>query len=226
MATPVKRAGLFGGTFNPIHLGHLRAAEEVKNGFGLESIYFIPAALPPHKGAADLADARDRQAMLERAIDSNPGFLLSSAEIRRPGRSYTIDTVRAFQEDSAGDTAYYLIIGMDQFFEIDTWKAFESLFDEIPFIVMTRPPESGTDPLKQFDAVAEHARRQVDGGYQPRAKEMCLVHNRKQPIWMFDVTPLAISSSKIRELLKNRQSIRYLVPDTVAAYILAKDLYG
>src|SRR6056297_603037 len=226
MAHAVKRAGLFGGTFNPIHTGHLRAAEEVKNGFGLDCVYFIPSALPPHKDTAGLLNARDRQAMIDQAIADNPGFSLSSVEIRRQGRSYTIDTVRAFQADSAGDTAYYLIIGMDQFFEIDTWKTFEALFDEIPFIVMTRPPASGTDPLKRFDAMAEHARRHVDSGYQPRVDEMCLVHETKQPIWFFEVTPLAISSSNIRKLLKNRESIKYLVTDTVEAYILAKDLYG
>ncbi|MFP4226265.1 MAG: nicotinate-nucleotide adenylyltransferase [Desulfobacterales bacterium] len=226
MGTSVKRAGLFGGTFNPVHVGHLRAAEEVKNGFGLDYVYFVPAALPPHKDAVGLAHARDRQAMIERAIDSNPGFSLSNAEIRRQGRSYTIDTVRTFQQESAGDTDYYLIIGMDQFFEINTWKAFEALFEEIPFIVITRPPEAGIDPLKQFDSMAEHARRHVNGGYQPRADRLCLVHETRQPIWFFEVTPLAISSSKIRELSRNRQSIKYLVTDTVEAYIIAKDLYG
>ena len=226
MARAVKRAGLFGGTFNPIHVGHLRAAEEVKNGFELDCVYFIPAALPPHKDTAGLVSARDRQAMIDKAIAGNPGFSLSSVEIRRQGRSYTIDTVRAFQADAAGDTDYYLIIGMDQFFEIDTWKTFEALFDEIAFIVMTRPPASGTDPLKRFDAMAEHARRHVDSGYQPRAEKMCLEHETRQPIWFYEVTPLAISSSRIRHLAKNRQSIKYLVTDKVEAYILAKDLYG
>ena len=226
MGRAVKRAGLFGGTFNPIHVGHLRAAEEVKNGFGLDCVYFIPAALPPHKDTAGLADAMDRQAMIDKAIASNPGFSLSNAEIRRQGRSYTIDTVRTFQHGSAGDTDYYLVIGMDQFFEIETWKAFDALFDEIPFIVMTRPPASGTDPLKRFDSMAAHARRHVDSGYQARADEMCLVHERKQPIWMLEVTSLAVSSSKIRELSRDRQSIKYLVTDAVEAYILAKDLYG
>lgn len=222
----MKRAGLFGGTFNPIHLGHLRAAEEVKNGFALDCVYFIPAALPPHKNTAGLADAADRQEMIARAIESNPGFALSDVEVRRQGRSYTIDTVRAFQTAQREDAAFYLIIGMDQFFEIDTWKAYESLFAEIPFIVMTRPQASGTDPLKRFDAMAEHARMKVDERYRPRPDKMCLVHETKQPIWMFDVTPLAISSSEIRDLIKKQESITYLVTDRVAAYILEKDLYN
>ena len=222
----VKRAGLFGGTFNPIHLGHLRAAEEVKSGFGLDCIYFIPASLPPHKDTAGLADAADRKEMIDRAIASNSGFAVSDVEIRRQGRSYTIDTIAAFQESQAAEkTVYYLIIGMDQFFEIDTWKSYDALFENISFIVMTRPSESSIDPLKRFDAVAEYARRHVDKAYHPQPENLCLVHETKQPIWMFEVTPLSISSSKIRELVRKQQSITYLVTDVVEAYILAKDLY-
>jgi len=222
----MKRAGLFGGTFNPIHIGHLRAAEEVKNGFNLDCVYFIPAALPPHKNTIGLADAIDRQEMIDRAIASNPNFAVSDVEIRRQGRSYTIDTVKTFQSNSQEETAYYLIIGMDQFFEIVTWKAYEELFAAIPLIVMTRPQESGAKSLKRFDAMAEHARLHVDKDYQVGADKMSLVHETKQPIWMFEVTPLSISSSKIRDLIKKKGSIKYLVTDMVAAYILAKDLYN
>lgn len=222
----MKRAGLFGGTFNPIHVGHLRAAEEVKSGFDLDCIYFIPAALPPHKDTSGLVDAGDRREMISRAIASNPGFAISDVEIRREGRSYTIDTVKAFKEGQQEDTAYYLIIGMDQFFEIATWKAYESIFEEIPVIVMTRAQEYGSDSLKGFDAMVEHTRLHVDKGYQARPDEMRLVHATKQSIWMFEVTPLAISSSRIRELVREQNSVKYLVTDTVEAYILAKDLYN
>lgn len=222
----MKRAGLFGGTFNPIHMAHLRAAEEVKSGFGLDCIYFIPAALPPHKDTYALVDAGDRREMISRAIGSNPGFAISDVELRREGRSYTIDTVKAFKEDPSEDTAYFLIIGMDQFFDIGTWKDYEALFEEIPIIVLTRPQEHGTGRLKSFDAVVEHVYSHVDKGYQARPEEMCLVHTAKERIWLFEVTPLAISSSKIRELVRQQNSIKYLVTDTVEAYILAKDLYS
>ncbi len=222
----MKRVGLFGGTFNPIHVGHLRVAEEVKNGFDLDCIYFIPAALPPHKDTTGLVDAQDRKEMIDLAIASNPGFEISDVEIRRQGRSYTIDTVTAFQGGKQENTAYYLIIGMDQFFEIVTWKAYEALFEAIPLIVMTRPQEPESDPSKRFDTMLEHARLHVDKGYQARPDEMCLVHDTKQPIYMFEVTPLAISSSKIRALARQQNSIKYLVTDTVEAYILSKDLYS
>ncbi len=226
MAPQVKRAGLFGGTFNPVHLGHLRMAEEVKSGFNLDSVFFIPAALPPHKDASNLAGAADRYEMIARAIATNPGFALSDVEIRRQGRSYTIDTVAAFQEKSGGHTALYLIIGMDAFYEIETWKAYERLFEKIPFIVMPRPDPYGRDSRASLEEMARHARHYVDKAYEMDKNQQRLVHPSKQAIHLHGVTQLDISSSRIRSLVGANQSIKYLVPEVVEEYILAKDLYA
>ena len=119
---PPKGVGLFGGTFNPVHLGHLRTAQEVLEEFGLDHIRFIPAANPPHKDCHDLVDGSQRLAMLKRAISGNSGFVASDAELKRAGRSYTIDTVRQMVRELGPDAGCYLILGLDAFMEIDTWK--------------------------------------------------------------------------------------------------------
>ncbi len=217
--------GLFGGTFNPIHMGHLRVAEEVKAGFGLDSVYFIPAALPPHKETAGLANASDRQEMIARAIHSNPGFAVSDVEIRRAGRSYTIDTVNTFQETAGEDSNFFLLIGMDAFFEITTWKSYEQLLEKISFIVMTRPTDAMPASRRGFDAMAGYARAHVDKRYQVYPGKKCLVHESKKPIWLHEVSRLEISSTKIRSLAGGGQSIKYLLPESVEAYILSKELY-
>ncbi|HMA67886.1 MAG TPA: nicotinate (nicotinamide) nucleotide adenylyltransferase, partial [Desulfosalsimonadaceae bacterium] len=136
------RAGLFGGTFNPVHMGHLRVAEEVRSAFELDPVYFIPAKIPPHKSSSGLADAGKRYEMLTRAVASNPGFRVSDLEIRRSGRSYTIDTVEAFQREAGGEAALYLLMGLDAFLEINTWKDYGALLEKIACIVMTRPAKA------------------------------------------------------------------------------------
>lgn len=221
----LEKAGLFGGTFNPVHIGHLRVAEEVRSGFGLDRVYFIPAAVPPHKENTALAGFDDRCRMIEESISSNPGFIVSDAEFRRGGPSYTVDTVREFTKEAREKTEFFLIIGMDAFFEIETWKAYESLFDLISFIVMTRPLKSARDSRKRYEAMAEHVRRHVDKGYEIDQQKGRLVHEKKQPVWVYNVTPLGISSSQIRGLAGQRDSIKYLVPEAVEEYILKKDLY-
>lgn len=220
------RTGLFGGTFNPVHQGHLRVAEEVKTGFGLDRVYFIPAALPPHKDTAGLAKAGDRQEMIARAIHSNPGFAVSDVEIRRAGRSYTIDTVNTFRAAAGEDAKFFLLIGMDAFFEITTWKSYEQLLEKISFIVMTRPTDAINASGPGFDAMADHARVHVDRGYQVYPGKSCLVHESKKPIWLHEVSRLEISSTKIRYLAAQGKSIKYLLPESVEEYILSKELYA
>ena len=133
------RIGLFGGTFNPIHYGHLRAAMEVCEGFDLENIYFIPSSLPPHKNIQDVASGADRLEMTRLALGGNPKFILSDVELKRPGLSYSIDTVKHFKRSLKTDVDLFLVMGVDAFLEIDTWKSFNHLFRMIPMIIMTRP---------------------------------------------------------------------------------------
>ena len=133
------RIGLFGGTFNPIHRGHLWAASEVIKRFNLDQFFLIPAALPPHKTPGAVANADDRLEMIHLAIADLSGLTVSDVELNRPGPSYTIDTVRHFKNTLANDSRIYLIMGLDAFLEIDTWKSYTELLEQIAFIVMARP---------------------------------------------------------------------------------------
>ena len=121
------RFGLFGGTYNPVHIGHLRAALEVKEGFSLDEVFLIPAALPPHKMPGEVADADDRLHMLSLALEDAPGLTISDVELKRSGPSYTIDTVQHFKRNAPDQFQIYLIMGMDAFLEIDTWKSYDEL---------------------------------------------------------------------------------------------------
>src|SRR3972149_6883120 len=132
-----KRIGLFGGTFNPIHLGHLRGAEEIREVFNLEEIIFIPSSIPPHKVTEKVIEARHRLEMVKLATANNPYFSISDVELLRPGKSYSIDTLRYFRENQQDNL--FFILGGDAFVEIETWKEFQNLFSLCHFIVMARP---------------------------------------------------------------------------------------
>ncbi len=219
----MKRAALFGGTFNPVHLGHLRAAEEVREGFGLDKIYFIPAASPPHKENTEIAPAADRYEMLVRATEDNPDFTVSDLELKREGRSYTIDTVEQIYALLARETRCYLVMGMDAFAEIDTWKSFQELFDRIEVIVISRPHAGGGKDLRA--ELKEVIQGRVPGGYKYDPETRGFVHPEKCAIYPFEITALDISATRIRSLAAARASIRYLVPGGVDTYIYKKGLY-
>jgi len=226
--------GLFGGTFNPIHKGHLKVAREVKTGFDLEKIYFIPCALPPHKETATLADAEDRLCMIHAAIEGDDDFVVSEVEIRRKGLSYSVDTVTWFKGRLLPDRRCFLIMGMDAFVEIDTWKSFEQFFEKIPIIVMTRPAEqsAGLTPssfesrdLGEREELEHYIQNRVDSEYVFVRNASCFVHPEKQPVYLFHVAPVAISSTEIRERVRTGRKISGLVPAGVEKYILEKGLY-
>ena len=221
----MKGIGLFGGTFNPLHIGHLTVARDVKSGFDLEKIVFIPAAIPPHKSADGLAGALDRHLMIDAAIKRHEGFAVSDVEIRRTGPSYTIDTVRYFRNRLAGSVPCYLLMGIDAFLESDTWKSWRRLFDVVPFIVMTRP-QAGAGSKAQPSAVLEtYVHAHVDPGYVWTAQPSCFIHPAKQPVHLFSVTPVDISSTIIRHRIRHGLSISGMVPESVETYIKEKGLY-
>ena len=222
----MKRIGLFGGTFDPVHMGHLRTAWEVRQSFGLDQIHLIPAALPPHKQARALAPADDRLNMLRTATEKNPKFLVSDIELKRSGPSYTIDTVHHFKKGLEANDQLFFILGIDAFVEIDTWKAFEALFDHIEMIVMTRPGAGGAVPESLFKDLSTYIATKVDPGYRFNQASGVFEHPAKKAIRLFQVTPLEISSTHIRKLVKNGHSIRFLVPEMVAQYIKNKGLYA
>ncbi len=238
----VKRIGLFGGTFNPIHYGHLRPAVEVFEHFGLDEIRFIASAVPPHKGREHMAESADRLEMTRLSINGFHGFAISDIENRRKDKtpSYTIDTIREFQNGSEGNEAFFFLIGIDAFVEIESWKSYKALFENVPFIVMTRPEPQPHQKTRYKKMIQNTLQKHVsdryyfctkrkcfrgDGGLPAPEDDYAWVGKGYQPVYMIQVSLLDISSSKIRALVKQRKSIRYLVPRQVEDYIRKKGLY-
>jgi nicotinate-nucleotide adenylyltransferase len=211
------RIGLFGGSFNPIHLGHLRAAEEDREAMALDLVYFVPAASPPHKPATGLAPPEHRLQMVRLASKGNRHFMVSDVEVRRAGSSFTIDTVRYFRSTMRGQAEFYLIMGGDQFDELNTWKEADDLTRLCNIIVHTRLNEnhSGTPELS-VAALNQFGYIENDGHY---------VHPSGQTVTFVTTTFLPISASLIRRKIASNQSIRYLVPGDVADYIERHALY-
>ena len=221
----LKRIGLFGGTFNPIHLGHLRAALEVKEAFSLDKIYIIPSAIPPHKNTTGLVEAADRLKMIHLAVSDHTEFAVSDIELKRSGPSYTVDTVNYFKSSLSKDTQLYLIVGLDAFLEIDTWKSYMDLFQIIPLIVMLRPDTKWNDTKSRWQILDEFLKSRISDGYVFSTSGSSYVHDEKQPIHFYHVTLLDISSSIIRKLIKEGRSMKFLVPEKVENYINSKGLY-
>ena len=211
-----ERIGLFGGTFNPIHLGHLRGAEEIRETFGLQEVVFIPTAIPPHKVAAGVAEARHRLQMVRLATASNSGFSTTDIELARSGKSYSIDTIRYFRERHSD--APFFILGGDAFEEIETWKEFQQLFYLCSFIVMTRPGFQKTLSNSQLPKSLVPVFR-----YDEEIKGW--KHTSGHTLHFREITYLDISSTKVRELIEKGVSVRYLIPAEVEAYVQQHGLY-
>ena len=219
------RIGLFGGTFNPIHLGHLRAALEVKSGFELDKIFLIPAAVPPHKMQGNVANAADRLELINLSITADSGLSASDVELKRSGPSYTIDTVSYFKQTLPADSMIYLVMGLDAFLELDTWKSYEELLEQVPFIVIGRPNAEQQGITAGRKCLDDYLRSSISPQYKYSVDQSCYRLPKKQPIYFFDVTSMDISSTKIRALIKNGQSAQYLVPEKVLEYMKSKGLY-
>jgi nicotinate-nucleotide adenylyltransferase len=220
----IMRIGLFGGTFNPVHLGHLRAAVEVKEGFQLDEVFLIPAALPPHKIPGEVAAAADRLQMLDRALEDTSGLNISDVELKRSGTSYTIDTVHHFRHSFPVDSRIYLIMGLDAFLEINTWKAYEALIGLIPLIVINRPM-TGIQNSSGWKVMEDYLKAKISAEYTFSESQSCHQRAEKPPIFVYEVTALDISSTMIRELIKKGRSIDYLMPQKVAEFIKSEGLY-
>lgn len=190
---------MFGGTFDPIHLGHLRAAENALESLELDRVDFIPAGTPPHRGDPS-SSGLDRFAMTALATTGHPRFAVSDVELRRDGPSYTVDTVAGLHRESP-EAEVFVIVGSDTFPEMATWKEHERLMALCTVAVVARPGEAR--------AAVE---RPAVGGPAPRVARV-------------EGPGLDISASAIRGRVRQRKSIRYLVPDAVADYIAKRALY-
>lgn len=225
----MEHIGLFGGTFNPIHVGHFRAIQEVQNRFALDKFYIIPAALPPHKEPGDVVDAKYRLEMIRLSVSEYPELLktviLSDIELKRSGTSYTIDTVKHFKSILPYNSRLYLILGIDAFLEIDTWKSFFDLFDLTSFIVMTRPGGVNAEGALKWKVLEDYIKEKISGTYKFSISQSCFVHEKKQAIFYVDINSPDISSTKIRDFIKKGLPINSLVPKKVYDFIINKGLY-
>jgi nicotinate-nucleotide adenylyltransferase len=213
------RLGLFGGTFNPIHLGHLRAGIEIREAFSLDRLLFIPTSVPPHKKTENLASFAQRWKMVQLAIAGSPFFKASDVEKKREGKSYSIRTLRFFKEKYGERVELFFIIGMDAFWEINTWKEYRDLFTLTHFIVIDRPGYRRVR-LKEF------LRQEVSAEILYYPKEGRFLHPGGYSIFLFPVPLMDISSTRIRALKRENRSIRYLVPEEVEKYMTRKNLYA
>jgi nicotinate-nucleotide adenylyltransferase len=216
---PRERIGIFGGTFNPIHSGHIRAAVSVQRRFSLDRVLFIPSFIPPHKNTLDVAPAEDRLAMVRIALGRRRRLLTSALEIEAGGTSYSIRTL-GWVRKAYPRARVFFIMGVDAFLEIETWREWRRLIDRCSFIVTSRPSYS-----------LRRARRVLDESYQSRIlvipkfariREASLDSGR---IFLVPIDALDVSSTKIRRLVRQGRSLRGLVPRRVELYIKKRRLY-
>jgi nicotinate-nucleotide adenylyltransferase len=202
--------GIFGGTFDPIHYGHLRSALEVQEIFGLTKIHFIPSATPPHRNQP-AANASARLQMLALAIQNQPSFICDTRELNRQGFSYMVDTLASLRQDFP-DQPLLLFIGTDAFNHLTTWHQWQQLFNFAHIVVMTRP----CFEIQQLDDF-------FTARYTKDKTELTKTLSGK--LYFQAVTQLDISATAIRKLIAQKQSPRFLLPDAVIDYITHKQLY-
>lgn len=217
------RVGLFGGTFNPIHLGHLRAAEEVREALALERILFIPSRIPPHKqqDAFDPIASPDlRLDWVERATAIDEHFSVDRIELEREGPSYLVDTLSALRDRDPGAVTPVFIVGEDAFAEMGEWREPERIFSLADIAVMTRPPGQLGDLRESMPGIVRAKFEFEDDGRKARHKQS------GTQIELVAITALDISSSQVREACRKERSIRFLVPESIREAIEKSSEYG
>ena len=200
----VKRVGIMGGTFDPIHLGHLVTAEEARQKFELSYVVFVPSGHPPHKDNQLVSDLEHRYLMTVLAVITNPHFTVSRVEIDRSlqGPTYTVDTVKWFQDYFGPETKLFFITGADAILDILTWKNYEDLLDTCQFIAASRPGYS-----------LSRLRKTLKGS------------SIMSKVCYLEIPAMAISSTDIRERVRSGKTIKYLTPEAVEHYIIKNKLW-
>ena len=209
----MKPIGIFGGTFDPVHYGHLRSAFEMLQALSFSEVRFIPCGDPPHRGVT-FASAEDRFDLVRLAIEGQSGFVADDRELRRDGPSYTVDTLASLREEFP-DRSLGLIVGMDAFLGLPGWHRWEEILDVAHIVIAHRPGWKAPDIGVLGDLIAEHGTHRVDdlhGALQGR-------------IHIHAVTQLEIASTEIRDLIAAGRDPRFLVPDQVRDAILDRKIY-
>jgi nicotinate-nucleotide adenylyltransferase len=211
-----RRLGILGGTFDPIHVGHLDAAAAARQALQLDEIRLIPSSDPPHRPVDPLASAFHRFALVALAIQGHAGLYASDVEVRRQGQSYTADTLRALATEGWKASQLFFILGTDAFAEIATWREYPAVLDAAHFVVIARPGTRVDDAVARAPALRDRMRR--PGQETSRAAGTS--------IFLVEAQTRDVSSTTIRARLAARQSINDLVPAAVAQHIVAHHLYG
>ncbi|MFZ5760805.1 MAG: nicotinate-nucleotide adenylyltransferase [Thermodesulfobacteriota bacterium] len=212
----MKTIGLFGGTFDPVHNGHLAVARAVLDQLDPALLYFIPAAAPPHKSDLVVTPFAQRLAMLRLALQGQSRYRVSDIEGERPGPSYTIDTLAAFRTEFGENADLFFVIGLDAFAEIGSWKCYRKLLAESSFVVIDRPSHDRR-PLGEIvvENFPDYARRPGGSWVGPEGKQ----------IISLAMAPLEVSSSLVRETIRQRGPVDHLLPPLVVRYLHEQGLY-
>ena len=218
------RLGILGGTFNPIHFGHLDIAHNVREKLQLDQILFVPAGEPPHKQGETLAAGNDRYEMVRLAIAGDVCFALSDIELRRKGKSYSIDTVRHLQGEYGPCAELSFLIGLDAFLDFPTWKEPQALLQACRFVVISRPGQSfqSLASLPMFPQTDPGALAQLDAGTLTSLK---VTVPSAPGILCLPLPPCSISASEIRQRIRRGEALAKLLPPSVESYILQHRLY-
>ena len=212
----MRLVGIFGGTFNPIHFGHLRMAQELASVLAMDEVKFIPSANPPHKDNV-MVSAEHRSAMVKLAIADNPLFSLDELELNREGSSYTIDTLVSLRESLGQDTSLCLMMGSDAFVNLNTWYRWQELLDYAHIVLVQRP---SAQPQEALPTEVEALLRDH---YTDQHAD--LANENSGGIIMQSITGQDISATGVRGMFGRRESVRYLVHDEVGSYIQQHHLY-
>lgn len=218
------KLGLLGGSFNPIHNGHLTIARMVLDKLRLDQVLFIPTGEPPHKRDGSMAPAKDRHEMVRLAIDGAPSFDLSDIEIRRTGKSYSIDTIRELQRQFGPSTELYFLIGLDAFLDLPDWKDPMELLRACRFVVVPRPGQSfrSLADMPLLPKLDSHALTQLDTETRP---QLDIAVPSCRGIICLPIPPCSTSASDIRQRIKQGATLANMLPPPVESYILQHRLY-
>lgn len=214
--------GIFGGVFNPIHFGHLRAAEEVRTALDMDRVMFITAARPPHK-SSEIADASDRLNMVQSAIMSNPNFVASSLELNRPDASFSVHTIEELK-DKYPAAEFCFVMGIDAFLDFNTWLQPEKILSLSDIAIISRPP-FGFDRIADSPFISTVTGEELESLRHGEIRMLKKESTAGRKIYLTNITPLGISSTLVRRLVRNGESIKYLLPAAVESYILSSKLY-
>lgn len=217
------RIGLLGGTFNPIHNAHLAIARQAREMLELDRVVMIPSGDPPHKPSSGLASAKDRYEMVRLALASDPYLAISDVEVRRSGKSYSINTVRLLQQEYGSDTKLHFLIGLDAFLEFSTWREPETLLTLCSFVILSRPGLSfqALSTLPLIPPLPQASLMDLDQGRTVRLDVQIGV----QSLICLRVPPSTVSASDIRGRIARGASTANLLPPAVESYILQHHIY-